>query len=96
MPRIIIHPDGTREIAEEATASDPRGDAPRTVEGLVIGTDGLPVGAAETPAHAAVAPRALRKPRAPRKPAAAALLPAEAMTPPAPQPAEPTVTGQEA
>lgn len=43
MPRILIHPDGREEVVEEPTASDPRGDAPRTADGVLIGNDGLPV-----------------------------------------------------
>lgn len=43
MPRIIIHPDGRREVAEEPTQAPQIGAAPRLSDGTVIGADGLPM-----------------------------------------------------
>ena len=39
----ILHSDGTRECVQPPTAHHPDGDAPRTADGQVIGTDGLPM-----------------------------------------------------
>ena len=38
----IRHPDGRLERVEEPTQRHPDGDAARTANGEVIGTDGLP------------------------------------------------------
>lgn len=72
MPRIIIHPDGRREVAEEPTQAPQIGAAPRLSDGTVIGADGLPM-----PTEAPPPPPARpRRPRRSAEPAAPA--PAEA------------------
>jgi hypothetical protein len=80
MPRIIIHPDGGREVAEEATAAPQVGAAPRLSDGTPIGADGLPM-PTEPPPPPPARPRRARRSAEPAAPA-----PAEA--PAAPTPAE--------
>lgn len=77
MPRIIIHPDGRREVAEEPTEAPQLGAAPRLADGTVVGTDGLPLAAphAATAAKPAARRRRASPPAAPAEPAPAAPVP---------------------
>ena len=77
MPRIIIHPDGRREVAEDPTEAPQIGAAPRLADGTVIGADGLPMAAEPPPPPAR--PRRARRPAEPAAPA-----PAEAPADPTP------------
>ena len=83
MPRIIIHPDGRHEVAEEPPEAPQVGAAPRLSDGTPIGADGLPV-----PVPADPPPPAPPRQRRSAEPAAPA--PAEAPTDPAPT--DPTQT----
>lgn len=79
MPRIIIHPDGRREVAEEATDVPQVGAMPRHADGTPIGTDGLPM---ETPP--AQPRQRTRRPAARATPAPAEPPQAEPEAPPTP------------